>query len=178
MNDNILSGIKQYVILLIVLTFSVYAQASEYVIKFEEGAYQFNPSKKFDSLDNKYLSKVTVTKDQVLLIEVRGSTLPDAVTFYQFWHNYQRVDSPSDNDVLNLYEDAQNNQSNIQPLKEAALIPDDFLAFMYEYVTYTPVLYSGLYKFTIGLHKNGNSVRGKPYVPRLMGNSSDDPFSG
>jgi hypothetical protein len=37
-----------------------------------------------------------------------------------------------------------------------------------------PVVWSGRYKFIIGLHKNGNSVHGHPYVPRLRGTSDED----
>ncbi len=132
--------------------------------------------KKIDSLENKYLSKVTVSKDGVILTEVRGSTLPDSAAFYLLWHNSGEIVSPSDSDVSYIYKDSISDQSLIDTLENVALIPSDFLSFMYEFVAKTPVLYSGLYKFEIGLHNNGNSVHGKPSVPRLMG--GDEPFSG
>jgi len=177
MKNYHLAALKyQLVILFFILTGT--AQASEYVIKFQEGAFDFQPSKKFDHLDNKYLSKVTVKKDGEVVAEVKGSTLPDGATFYTLWHESGQLSSPSDNDVFKLFEDARTNRSRIQQIQNAALIPYDFLEFMFEWSTYTPVVYSGLYKFSIGLHQEGTSVHGKPYVPKLYGADKVNPFSG
>jgi hypothetical protein len=39
-----------------------------------------------------------------------------------------------------------------------------------------PALPSGAYSFVTGLHKDGNSIHGKPFAARLLGSTASDPF--
>lgn len=70
------------------ILFSVNAESSEYIIKFRKGAYECQINKGIKDFENRYLAKVSVYRDGEVLVEVRGSTLPDSVAFNKHCYNF------------------------------------------------------------------------------------------
>ena len=162
----------------LILLFSVNTYAAQYRIVFKEGEHVFDYILPYEDLGNKYLAKVQLYKDEVMILDnIRGSTLSDSIFYYQMWHDGIKDRSPTDKDIQDIFAswDSQvegiSTDSNISKfLKDMNEIIRFFASF--------PVVWSGRYKFVIGLHKNGNSVHGHPYVPRLRGTwDKENPYN-
>src|SRR5258708_33645850 len=75
------AGSAVLIVALLLVSLSMLSRAastSQYIIRFEEGAYSYDASKSAADLNNKYLAKVTVEEDGNVLTTARGSTLPDS----------------------------------------------------------------------------------------------------
>jgi hypothetical protein len=154
------------------------AHGAHFRIVITEGENTFDYNLSHSNLMNKYLAMVQLFKDDVLILDgIRGSTLSDSVFYYQLWHDGIEDRSPTDKDIQKIFADwdAQ---------VDANLIDPNFTSFIQDlnkiirFFVSIPVVWSGKYKFVIGLHKGGNSVHGKPYVPRLKGTwDKDKPYN-
>jgi hypothetical protein len=139
---------------------------------FTEGEKTFDYGLPKSSLANKYLAKVQLFKDGVLKLDnVRGSTLSDSIFYYQLWHTGIKDRSPTDDEIKKIFEawDSQVDGGVV----DSNLFMQDFNEIIKFYAS-VPVVWSGKYKFDIGLHRKGNSVHGQPHVPRLQGTSSEN----
>ena len=153
--------------------------AATYEIVFEEGAFKYDLSSTSESVDNKYLARVTVKKDGIVIAkELRGSTLPDAWAFYQRWNvELKHTDAPRDADITSIFEyfekqTAALGNGNVRLGNTKLADITDLL----DVLNRVPVLKSGEYPFVMGVHKGGRSVHGKPHVPRLLGGTQKKPY--
>lgn len=170
---------KFFGVLALSLIFVATSHASTYEITFEEGAYKFDPDSKSTDVDNKYLARVTVKKDgQVLAKDIRGSTLPDAWVFYSRWNvELKKTTTPKDADITAMFEYFETQSAELR--KSDAKIGETRLADIADIIDVlnrVPAIPSGSYSFVSGLHKNGNSVHGKPYAARLLGSTASEPY--
>ncbi len=155
------------------------ANAASYEIIFEEGAFQYYASKSPAAVDNKYLARVTVKKDgDVVLKDLRGSTLPDAWVFYQHWNvELKRSTPPTDADIASMFQHFERQTSALRDA-DAKLGNTNLadIADILDVLNRVPALKSGRYPFVMGLHKGGQSVHGNPHVPRLLGGDRGRPY--
>lgn len=173
------------------------AAGDHFEIIFEEGAFPFRPPPEQDldaawkaaheQTTNKYLARVTVRRNgDVVAQGIRGSTLPDAPLLYLDWHEQGeglwRDTSPDDSDVVKVCQ-------HLQALADEGGGPDPAAPEIFRRVSRAyrdvwfeinslPVLPSGTYCFTMGLHGGGSKYHGHPYVPRLLGGPARQPYDG
>lgn len=162
----------------LILFFSVNTYASQYRIEFKEGEYLFDYSLPREDLNNKYLAKVQLYKDGVMILDnIRGSTLSDSIFYYQMWHDGIKDRSPTDKDIQDIFASWDSQVEGISTDSNIANLLKDMNKII-RFFASVPVVWSGRYKFIIGLHKNGNSVHGHPYVPRLHGTwDKENPYN-
>jgi hypothetical protein len=164
------------------------SSASVYVITFEEGHHTFDQSvgNPYGHKDNKYLATVSVAKDGTVLVSgLRGSTLPDAPVFYRQWHADGTVYAPVDENIVTFFDTLEKSKQEAygslrsrglgQPVGMGELRVIDNADYQ-RTLNAVPVLWSGEYRFAMGLHKNGQSIHGQPYVPRVLGRAAAQPF--
>ncbi len=161
--------ITPFILMLLSIIVSDTVLATTYTIIFSEGHKDFNPDLPYSDLNNKYLANVQIYKDEELLTDsIRGSTLSDSIFYYQMWHKNNRITPPTDNDILEIFKVWGDKAKSIPQHGNIG----KFLQNMHDiisHITSIPVLWSGKYKFEIGLHKGGNFFHGQPYVPRIKG---------
>jgi hypothetical protein len=182
-NELTLSGVRTVAALLFLLT-SLYAQASQFTIKFHEGYYPYNAKLGKDSTDNKYLALVEIFKDGKQIATARGSTIPDAFLFYSGWFDKGGTASPVDADIEQLEQKITDQVTQLRHGTFADIA--DILRVLHE----IPVLWSGRYAFRMGIHRaldcyadpaqatipitgpifGKYKCHGVPRVPRLTGN--------
>lgn len=170
-------------LVLLVLTVSTLvvptvAPAASYEILFEEGAYKYEPGSGSNSVNNKYLARVTIKRDESILAkDIRGSTFPDAAAFYVLWNvQLRHEEAPNDADVLGIY---QRLQQRMDSMRSSKLLSDDIKRAVEGIVAALddlPVLKSRDYPFVMGVHKGGTGPHGHPYVPRLLGGTFAAPY--
>lgn len=155
------------------------ANAASYEIIFKEGAFKFDAAKPAAGVDNKYLASVSIKKDgKVLVNGLRGSTLPDAWIFYQRWNvELKKTSTPSDADIVAMFDYFEKQTADLRKsnAKLGATSLADFAEIL-DVLNRIPAIKSGTYSFVMGVHKKGESVHGKPHVPRLLGGSLDAPY--
>lgn len=170
---------KQFFLSVIFVFFIVNsAYGTHFRIVFTEGENTFNYDLPLSELANKYLAKVQLFKDgELILDDVRGSTLSDSIFYYQLRHTGIEDRSPTDDDIQKIFED-WDTQVN------GGVVDSNLMGFLQDinaiikFYASVPVVWSGKYNFVIGLHKNGSSVHGQPYVPRLQGTwNKDTPYN-
>ena len=173
-------------LLLALVVFSEYSIASNYEIIFREGSYEYNTTMPATSHNNKYLAKVLIKKDGVILNPnktIRGSTLPDSWFFYEVWHGKGNVNPPNDNDIKRIFTEWEGNRPGSSDYNvigpNVYKLLNDFESIIKK-ASYSPVIYSGKYYFDIGVHNNATSPNdtGWPYVPRLKGRNINSPYDG
>jgi hypothetical protein len=173
---------------LVLSLFALPSLASKYEIIFEEGLYPYQHVLGAAHLDNKYLARVTIKRDSVIIATVRGSTLPDNQFWYRAgWFDDRRTDSPSDIELSAILE----RQRILTAAGEKNLAD---LNAVVEFFNQIPILPSGYYRFITGRHKEGDcydtsgplsgkifgkyKCHGVPYVPRLLGGEPTSPYDG
>ncbi|MDP3090875.1 MAG: hypothetical protein Q8N04_09370 [Nitrospira sp.] len=157
------------------------ANAANFEIVFEEGIFKYDSSLTPEHVNNKYLARVTVKKDgNVIVKDLRGSTLPDAWAFYQRWNiDLKHIGPPSDADIVSTFNHFEKETTALRngnaKLGNTSLADiNDIL----DVLNRVPAIRSGNYPFIMGVHQAGNPDKrhGKPYVPRLLGGTKDNPY--
>ena len=106
---------KRFGIFALSLLFVTRVHASAYEITFEEGFYKFATDSTPTDVNSKYLARVTVKKDGRLVAnDIRGSTLPDAWTFYRRWNvELKKTTTPNDTDIVAMLITSNSRQPDI-----------------------------------------------------------------
>lgn len=170
---------KRFGIFALSLLFVTTVHASVYEITFEEGVYKFATDSKPTDVNSKYLARVTVKKDGRTVADgIRGSTLPDAWTFYRRWNvELKKATTPNDNDIVAMFDHFEQQTAGLR--KSGAKLGNTKLADIADIVDVLnriPAIPSGTYFFVTGLHKQGKSVHGRPYAARLLGSTASNPY--
>jgi len=154
------------------------ATAATYEIVFEEGAYKYMPGANPDDVDNKYLARVTIRKEgSIVATDIKGSTLPDSVAFYERWNvQLQHAEPPNDAEVLGIFEHLEQRMQEMRSSKLISVEIKRAVEQLVDVLENLPVLKTGDYAFVTGVHKGGAGVHGHPYVARLLGGTMAAPY--
>jgi len=170
------AGRVMSVVIFSLLLLPVKGLAANYEIVVQEGAYQYNKDLPMTDNNNKYLAKVTIKKNGLVVVtDIRASTLPDAAFFYHSWHSEKKAKPPTDNDVEQIFKKLKNDRAALEAAwNDSNSFIANLIAFtqILEVLNAVPVIWSGKYEFVTGLHKGGKSVHGKPFAVRTIGGST------
>lgn len=160
------------------------AFAQSYKVVIKEGAFKFDTSgtKPLLKRSNRYLAQVEVYVDGGLVGTFRGSTLADSSLVYERWHMFGETESPNDKQVVAMMEQLERLPDYLKKLVQIGQL--DLTSYYFNLdekkkhqpIAFMPIIPSGTYQFSVGLHKKGNSIHGQPYALRLLGGPIDAPY--